>query len=88
MQNKFLYSINNTSSPTVSTDSFLLLLSVYANKEFKINTIDIVSAYLNCNIEKEVYMILDSLMSSLLVKIDPHTYSKYNDRDKKRRCTA
>lgn len=76
MQDRSLYSVINTSSPTVSTDALLILLAVFAQKKCKIITIDIVSAYLNCDIEKTVYMSLDKLMVELLIKLDP-TYVKY-----------
>jgi Reverse transcriptase (RNA-dependent DNA polymerase) len=71
MQDKSLYSVMHTSAPTVSTDALLILLAVFAQKKCKVVTIDIVSAYLNCDIEKKVYMSLDKLMVELLIKLDP-----------------
>jgi Reverse transcriptase (RNA-dependent DNA polymerase) len=80
MQDKSLYSVMNTSSPTVSTDALLILLAIFANKRSKIITIDIVSAYLNCDIQKQVYMSLDKLMVGLLIKLDT-TYEQYVNKE-------
>jgi hypothetical protein len=76
MQDKTLYSVMNTSSPTVSTDSLLILSAVFAMKKCKIIKINIVAAYLNCKLEKAIYMSLDKLVSSLLVKLYD-SYSNY-----------
>jgi hypothetical protein len=78
MQNRLFYTIDNTSSPTVSTDALLILLAKFAKDRRKIITIDIVAAYLNCMLLKEVYMILDKLMSKLLIELNPY-YSDYLD---------
>jgi hypothetical protein len=80
MQDKNLYTTSNTSSPTVSIDTLLMLLAIYGSNKSKIVTIDIVAAYLNCDIIKTVYMSLDKLMTSLIIKLDV-SYLEYVDHN-------
>jgi Reverse transcriptase (RNA-dependent DNA polymerase) len=78
MQDRETYTIENTSSPTVSTDALLILLAKFASDKRHTVSIDIVAAYLNCDLIKDVYMVLDKLMSELLIEVDQN-YRKYLD---------
>ena len=56
---------NDTFSPTVKPETVIIVLNVAATKDLDIDTMDVVAAFLEASLTKEIY-----------VKLDPHT-SKY-----------
>jgi predicted lactoylglutathione lyase len=80
-QDKGLY--ENLSSPTVSTTSVLTLAAIAAAEGRTVIAIDIGGAFLNADMEPtgvEVHMRLDSIMTRMLVQLDP-SYKKFVERD-------
>ena len=80
-QNRTLY--ENLTSPTAATTSLLTVASIAAAENRTILIIDIGGAFLNASMLPTgvtVYMRLNALMSSILVKIDP-LYDKYLEAD-------
>ena len=64
MQEKTLY--ESLTSPTVSTTSLLCLLSLFAGEGRQLSTMDIGSAYLNCDIDVAVIMMLDTPLAKIV----------------------
>jgi hypothetical protein len=64
MQEKALY--DSLTSPTVSTTSLLCLLSMFAGEGRQLSTMDIGSAYLNCDIDVAVIMMLDTPLAKIV----------------------
>ena len=79
-QDKSIYTSDQISSPTVSTTSFFTLAAISAAENRHILTFDIGQAYLNANMEGEVYMVLDKLTASILIDIDP-SYKRYLEKN-------
>ena len=65
-------------SATVNISSVFSVASVAAAKGMKVATIDVQQAYLNADMETEVYMWLDPLLARILVKRDP-SFAQYVD---------
>ena len=73
MQDRSLYTDDDTSSPTVSVTAILAVAAIAASEQRKVATIDIPGAYLNADLEpgKEILMRLNALEASILVNLDP-----------------
>ena len=69
MQEKSLYT--SLTSPTVSTTSLLCLIALFASEGRQVSTIDIGSAYLNCDIDVAVTMMLDIPLAKIVCKVWP-----------------
>ena len=72
MQDKSLY--EELSSPTAATSSVLAVAAIAAKEGRRVVTIDIGGAFLNAKMPDtgiKVHMRLDSMMTELLLKIDP-----------------
>ena len=78
MQNKAIYTVDQISSPTVSTTSFFTLAAIAAAERRHVMTFDIGQAYLNAEMKGDVFMILDPLSASILCDIDP-SYREFVD---------
>jgi Reverse transcriptase (RNA-dependent DNA polymerase) len=77
MQDKSLY--EELSSPTAATSSVLAVAAIAAKEGRRVVTIDIGGAFLNAKMPDtgiKVHMRLDSMMTELLLKIDP-SYAVY-----------
>jgi len=77
MQDKSLY--EELSPPTAATSSVLAVAAIAAKEGRRVVTIDIGGAFLNAKMPDtgiKVHMRLDSMMTELLLKIDP-SYSVY-----------
>jgi hypothetical protein len=72
MQDRSLYSDDDTSSPTVSVTSILTVAAIAAGEKRHVATIDVPGAYLNAELEpgKEILMRINSLEAAILVNID------------------
>jgi len=69
-QDKVIYKIEETSSPTVSTSSMLSVLAIAAAEEREIATIDVVAAYLEAYMNGEVYIEIDKNTSQIFAGCD------------------
>lgn len=70
MQDKTIY--ENLASPTVSTQSVLMVAAIAASEKRKVCTCDIVGAYLHASMEEqEVYMEIDNYLSEILIIMYP-----------------
>jgi hypothetical protein len=72
MQDRSLYSDDDTSSPTVSVTSILTVAAIASGEKRYVATIDVPGAYLNAELEpgKEILMRINSLEAAILVNID------------------
>jgi hypothetical protein len=66
-----------TSSPTVATESVFLSCVVDAKENRDVCTVDIPNAFLQAKMEGVVYMKLEGTMADLLLQIDPQLYVKF-----------
>ena len=66
MQDKTVYTMDQTSSPTVATSSVFSIISTGLSEGRKFLKFDISMAYLNAKMPDEVYMTLDPDMSDIL----------------------
>ena len=71
----------DTRSPTVSTDSLLLVVAVAAAENRRLKAVDIGNAYLEAAMTgEEVLMTLDAWCTEILVKLDPTALPFVNSR--------
>ena len=68
---------SETSSPTVAIESLMLSCVIDSRKGRDVATCDIPGAFMQANMDDEVYMRIDGKMAELLVKINPNRYKKY-----------
>jgi hypothetical protein len=66
----------DNSSPTVYTESSLVLLAVSAAKGHKLATLDVEGAFLECDIDREMFMRLPKDLTEVLIGAHPQ-YSKF-----------
>jgi len=67
-------------APTVQILALFSMLSVAAAKNFNIMTFDIGQAFLNADIENEVYVRLDQRLAEMLIMIKPD-YKKFQNKN-------
>ncbi len=70
-QDRSLYQPSDTSSPTISLTALNVLLSIVAMESRKVYTIDVTGAYLNAEIQKELYIRIPQEVSTHLIKRYP-----------------
>jgi hypothetical protein len=75
-QNRSIYEREDTSSPTVTTQSVFMLAAIAATKQHDVMTVDITGAYLHCDVKETIYMKLDPIVSKILVELN-HSYAEY-----------
>jgi len=66
-----------TSSPTVATESLLLTCIIDAEEEHDVATVDLPGAFIHAEMNKVVHMRVARKMAKLLVKIDPEKYGPH-----------
>lgn len=66
----------NPSSPTASLQAVLMIAAIAAKEERYVATMDVPGAYLNADMNHEVLMSLEPLLTSLLVTLEPQ-FEKY-----------
>jgi hypothetical protein len=66
-----------TSSPTVATESLTLTCVVDAIDERDVATSDIRGAFMQSNMKGKVVMKLEGVLADMILKIDPKKYTKY-----------
>ena len=79
-QDKSIYTLNETSSPTVSTVAVLVTMAIAAHEGRQAMTIEVETAYLNAKMieDKPVYMQIGPLVTAILAQLD-EKFEKYQD---------
>jgi hypothetical protein len=77
---KSVFTAEKRTSPTVHTESFFMLLALAASRGMKVASIDIESAFLECDMppEVEVLMRLPQEVATQMVAVEPEHHSKLN----------
>ena len=60
--------------------SVYMISAIAAMEQRRVMTIDVGNAYLNANMNRDVFMKIDPVMADLLAKVDP-VYSRFKDID-------
>ena len=71
------------SSPTVAIESVMISCTIDAKENRDVAIVDIPGAFMQADMEDEVYMKLEGKMAELMVRIDPKLYRKYVHTDEK-----
>jgi hypothetical protein len=71
-----LYSDNETSSPTVRTETVFLVASIAACELRTVRTLDVKGAYLHQTVNEDIIMRLDPILTQILIQLDPG-YAKF-----------
>lgn len=66
-----------TSSPTMRTESLFLTSAVNAHERRKVITVDVPGAFMHSDIDEEIYVKLEGPMAELLVRVDPDKYGPF-----------
>jgi hypothetical protein len=66
-----------TSSPTVASQSLPLTCIIDAIEGRDIVTVDLPGAFMKSDMEGGIYMKLEGVMAEVILKIDPKKYKKY-----------
>ena len=79
-QDKSIYTLDETSSPTVSTTAVFITVAIAANEGRHVITMDVETAYLNAKMidDKPVYMKIGPLIIAILSQLDSN-FEKYQD---------
>ena len=80
MQDRSIYSFEETTSPTVNLSSVYMIAGIAAMEKRHVASMDIGGAYLNAKIEKDVFMRIDPDLVVLLERVDP-IYGEYKEPD-------
>ena len=70
MQNRNVYALEETSSPTVSLSSLYLVAALAAKEKRIVSTKDVGSAYFNAKMEKVFFMTLKPTLARIMVEVD------------------
>ena len=71
-----------TSSPTVRTESLLLSCVIDAKERRQVITCDVPGAFMQVDIDEVVHIRLEGALAELLTKVDPELYTKYQVKEK------
>ena len=79
-QDKSIHTLNETSSPTVSTAAVLVTMAIAAHERRHVMTMDVETAYLNARMidDKPVFMRIGPLVTAILGQLDAK-FEKYLD---------
>ena len=79
-QDKSIYNLDETSSPTVSTAAVFITVAIAANEGRHVITMDVETSYLNAKVidDKPVYMKIGPLITAILSQLDTN-FEKYQD---------
>jgi len=69
-QDRRFYDVGRTTSPTVSTQSIMSILNIAASERRNLMTLDIRQAYLEADMDEELYMIINKDVAKELAKIN------------------
>jgi len=70
-QDRSLYPTARRSSPTVNIQSIFTMLNIAASESRSVLSFDVGMAFLEADIDEEIYMILDKMTTSVLIKMHP-----------------
>ena len=71
LQDKSLYADEEINSPTAALQSVFMVATLAALEKRNVMTMDVGSAYLNADMERDVYMMLEPEIARVLCEIDP-----------------
>jgi hypothetical protein len=80
MQDRSIYTQEDTEAPTASLQSVYMVTAIAAHEGRVVVTADITGAYLNADMKKEIHMRLEPKLAELLAAIEP-TYQQYISHD-------
>ncbi len=66
-----------TSAPTVATESVMLSCTIDAHEKRFVATADVPGAFMHSDMDEVIYMRLDGPLARLLVKLNPNKYKMY-----------
>ena len=78
-----LHSKEDAASPTVSTESTFVMAAIAANEKRKVRCVNIPSAFVNADVDKDVLMVLKGELADMMIQIGPQVYRKYITINKK-----
>jgi hypothetical protein len=81
MQDRDAYSKEETSAPTVSLTSVNLVAGVAAHEERHVMSMDVPQAFLNGNMERDVFMRIEPALAALMCKIAGSDYADHLRND-------
>ncbi len=81
------WSKQDTTSPTVATESVFITAVINAHKGRNVACYDTPGAFLHTDIKKDITMILKSRLVELMVQVAPNLYRKYMSVDRKGTAT-
>jgi hypothetical protein len=70
LQDRSIYTEGETSSPTVSITSAYMLMAIAAQEGRKVMTMDVGGAYLNADMQRDVYMRVDAATAAVFCELD------------------
>jgi hypothetical protein len=70
-------------SPTVSTELTFITAAIAANKKRKLRCYDVPSAFVNKDVDEDVFMVLKGELADMMAQITPQVYRKYVTVDRK-----
>jgi hypothetical protein len=73
----------DAASPTVSTESTFITVTIAASKKRRVRCYDVPSAFVNTDVDEDVIMVLKGELADMMVQIAPEVYRKYITADKK-----
>jgi hypothetical protein len=71
-----------TSSPTVRTESLLLSCVIDAKERRHVMTCDVPGAFMQVDVDEVVHVKLEGPLAELLAKVDPELYNKFLSKEK------
>ncbi len=72
-----------TSAPTVATESLFLSCAIDAKERRTVVTTDMPGAFMQTDVDEVTHVRLEGPLASLLAKVDPNLYEKYLEQDRK-----
>ena len=77
------WSKQDTTSPTVATESVFITAVIDAHKGCNVVCFDIPGAFLHADVNKDITMVLKGRLAELMVQVAPNLYRKYITVDRK-----
>jgi hypothetical protein len=74
----------DTSAPTVATESLMLSCVIDAKERRTVVTADIPGAFMQADMDEVIHMKLEGPLAKLLIRVNPQLYSKYTVMEKGR----
>ena len=77
MDQRAYTSKHDSSSPTVTIESLMLLCVIDTKEGRKVATVDIHGAFMQCDMDKLVHVKFEGVMAEMIINIDPNQNLKY-----------